>query len=158
MEQVLLVVQVIVTLALIAMVLLQRSDSDGFGLGSGGGGNLLSGRASANLMTRTTAILAALFIINSLVLSVMAAHNKPASIIDAIKAQEASTQADDAKVEAKTGAVPAAKDAKPAVPTAGATSQSKPVVTDETAPAAKPVKKAAKKVESTPAPAPAEEE
>ncbi|MFM9889925.1 MAG: preprotein translocase subunit SecG [Rickettsiales bacterium] len=88
MEQVLLVVHVIIATGLIGLVLLQRSESDGFGLGSGSNANLMSGRSAANLMTRATAIMAAIFIINSLVLSILASHHKPASIVDAIKAQQ----------------------------------------------------------------------
>lgn len=88
MEQILLVVQLLLATALIGMVLLQRSESDGFGLGSGSGNNFLSGRSSANLMTRTTAILAALFMLNSLALSIVASHRSGDSIVDAIVAPE----------------------------------------------------------------------
>ena len=135
MEQILLVVQVIIAAALIAMVLLQRSDTDGFGMGSGGGGNLLSGRAKANLMTRTTAILATLFILNSLALSIMASRHTPDSIIDTIEAEEAKSApavpVDGKKVDRKdVKAEPAAKNVAPVVPNA-----------DETKPAPKPVVK-----------------
>jgi preprotein translocase subunit SecG len=84
----LLVVHVIIAACLIGMVLIQRSESDGFGLGSGSNSNLLSGRSTANLMTRTTAILAALFIISSLALSVIAAHGGKQSIVTTIEDQE----------------------------------------------------------------------
>lgn len=141
MEQVLLVVQVLLAIALVGMVLLQRSDSDGFGLGSGGGSNLLSGRASANLMTRTTAIIAALFILNSLALSVIAAHGRPASIIDTINAQ----QADETKPVAGAPAVPLAgnADKKVAAPEATAPAQKPAVPAAESS--AEPVKKLPKK-------------
>ena len=89
MLQVLLIVQVLVAAALIGIILIQRSETDGFGLGSGGGSNFMSGRASASLLTRTTAILAALFIINSLVLSTMAARGHKSSIVDSVVEQEA---------------------------------------------------------------------
>lgn len=88
MEHVLLVIQVLVTMALIVMVLIQRSDSDGFGLSGGSGGNLLSGRASANLMTRTTAILAAIFMANALLLGVVAARGHKTSIVETIEQQQ----------------------------------------------------------------------
>lgn len=110
MEQVLLVIQVIVTLALIGIVLLQRSDSDGFGLGSGSGANLLSGRSAANLLTRTTAILAAVFIINSLALSILASQHQKSSLIDTL-------------AEAPATEAPVAEEVKkdaPSVPNAGA--------------------------------------
>lgn len=103
MEQVLLVVQVLLAMGLIGMVLIQRSDSDGFGL-SGGGSNLMSGRTAANAMTRITAIFAALFIINSLVLSVMAASGRAPSIIESL---EAPTEQGD-----KAPAVPLAQESK----------------------------------------------
>lgn len=90
MIQVLLVVQVLVAAALIGIILIQRSDTDGFGLGSGSGANFMSGRASANLLTRTTAILATAFILNSLVLSVLAARGHERSIVDAVVKQESS--------------------------------------------------------------------
>lgn len=129
MEHVLLVIHVIIAAALIGMVLLQRSETDGFGLGSGGGSGLLSGRAQANLMTRTTAILAALFIANSLLLSILAANHRPASVVDMIEQEQAKevlsapkvpNAGEDkkaAKAAAKTDAEPAAKEAveKPVV-------------------------------------------
>lgn len=105
MEHVLLVVQVLLSIALVAIILIQRSDMDGFGLGSGSGMNLLSGRATANLLTRTTAIIATLFIINSLVLSILASRESERSIVTEIKAQESTNQ----PVEPAPPAVPAAK-------------------------------------------------
>lgn len=83
MTTILLTVHVIIALALIGLVLIQRSDSDGFGLGSGSGANILSGRGKANFLTRTTAILATLFMLNSLLLGVIAARTgQQRSILD----------------------------------------------------------------------------
>lgn len=87
METVLLVVQVLICLALIIVVLIQRSESDGFGLGSGSGANLLSGRGTANLLTRTTAILAALFMVNSLLLSVIVSERSDSPLSDVLGVQ-----------------------------------------------------------------------
>jgi preprotein translocase subunit SecG len=104
MIQVLLVVQVLLAAALIGMVLIQRSDTDGFGLGSGSGNNFMSGRATANLLTRTTAILAALFMLNSLALSMLASHGRHTSIADTVVQQEESavpSVPDAAKEDAK---------------------------------------------------------
>ena len=130
MEQVLLVIQVLLAIGLIGMVLIQRSDSDGFGLGGGSGSNLLSGRSSANLMTRTTAIFAALFIINSLALSVIAANSRAPSIVESIVEQEAgkdkapAVPVDGERIQQKTGAdkTPAVQAEKtvPSVPAADA--------------------------------------
>ena len=86
MATVLLVIHVAICLALIVSVLLQRSE--GGALGIGGGGGMMSGRGTANLMTRTTAILAAAFFITSIALTILA--RGPASTeskIDSIKVE-----------------------------------------------------------------------
>ena len=68
-------------LALIGVVLLQRSEGGGLGIGGGGGGFMTS-RGTANVLTRATAILAGLFFATSLLLSILAGFNrKPTSII-----------------------------------------------------------------------------
>jgi preprotein translocase subunit SecG len=148
MEQVLLVVHVLIAVALIVMVLIQRSDSDGFGLGSGSGGNVLSGRASANLLTRTTAILAALFIINSLVLSVMAAHRGSSSIVETIEEQEKSSDGVPSVPKAGVDEKAATKDVRkntkeaPSVPAGdSATKNADDASADTSEEAAKPAKK-----------------
>jgi len=69
---VLLVLQAFVTLALIGVVLIQRSEGGGLGLGSSQGmGNFMTGRGTANLLTRTTAVLATIFMVLSLVLALL---------------------------------------------------------------------------------------
>jgi preprotein translocase subunit SecG len=69
---VLLIVHLFVTLALIGVVLIQRSEGGGLGIGSSQGmGSFMSGRGTANLLTRTTAILAAIFMALSLTLALM---------------------------------------------------------------------------------------
>ena len=88
MEHILLVIHVIIAAALIAMVLIQRSETDGFGMGSGSGANFMTGRATANLMTRTTAILATCFILTSLALGILASRSQEGSITDTISQQE----------------------------------------------------------------------
>lgn len=83
MYTILLVIHSIIVLFLIGMVLLQRSDSDGLsGLGGGGGNQFMTGRGAANFMTRTTAILATVFMLTSLILAVMASRMTSKSIID----------------------------------------------------------------------------
>jgi preprotein translocase subunit SecG len=72
MTTVLLIVHLFVTLALIGLVLIQRSEGGGLGIGSSQGmGAFMGGRGTANLLTRTTAILAALFFGLSLVLALL---------------------------------------------------------------------------------------
>jgi preprotein translocase subunit SecG len=69
---VLLIVHLFVTLALIGVVLIQRSEGGGLGIGSSQGmGSFMSGRGTANLLTRTTAILAAIFMLLSLTLALL---------------------------------------------------------------------------------------
>ena len=86
MAEILLVIQVMITLALVIIILLQQTSSDGLsglGGGSGGGHNFLSSRSSANLLTRTTAILATAFMVNSLVLAILASQGgREESILD----------------------------------------------------------------------------
>ncbi len=68
----LLVLHLLVTLTLIGTVLIQRSEGGGLGIGSSQGmGSFMSGRGTANLLTRTTAILAAIFMLLSLALAVL---------------------------------------------------------------------------------------
>jgi len=72
MTTVLLITHLFVTIALIGVVLIQRSEGGGLGIGSSQGmGSLMGGRGTANLLTRTTAILATLFFILSLTLALM---------------------------------------------------------------------------------------
>jgi preprotein translocase subunit SecG len=80
MQTVIIVIHLMVVAAMIGVVLLQKSEGGGLGIGSTGG--FLSSRGTANVLTRTTAILAATFFATSLVLSVLAGWDrKPHSII-----------------------------------------------------------------------------
>jgi preprotein translocase subunit SecG len=70
------VLHVFITLAMIGVVLIQRSEGGGLGIGTSQGmGAFMSGRGTANLLTRTTAILAALFFGISLTLALLAHGN-----------------------------------------------------------------------------------
>ena len=113
METILLVLHVIIAVALIGVVLVQRSESDGFGMGSGSNMNLMSGRASANLLTRSTAILATLFIVNSLALSIIASGSSQSSLVETIREQEAEDVAPAIPVDGEE-----VKESVPAVPEA----------------------------------------
>ena len=80
MQVVIVVIHLFVVAAMIGVVLLQKSEGGGLGIGSTGG--FLSSRGTANVLTRTTAILAATFFATSLVLSILAGWDrKPRSII-----------------------------------------------------------------------------
>ena len=81
MQTVLIVIHLMIVLALVGVVLIQRSE--GGGLGIGGGSGFMSARGTANALTRTTAILATLFFVTSLGLAVWARYeSKPTDILD----------------------------------------------------------------------------
>jgi protein translocase SecG subunit len=71
MANVLIVAYLLIVLALIAVILLQRSEGGGLGMGSSNANGLISVRGSANLLTRTTAILAALFFASAIALTIL---------------------------------------------------------------------------------------
>jgi preprotein translocase subunit SecG len=80
MQTFIIIIHLIVVSAMIGVVLLQRSEGGGLGIGSTGG--FLTSRGTANVLTRTTAILAALFFLTSLVLSILAGmERKPHSVL-----------------------------------------------------------------------------
>src|SRR6201985_2511171 len=69
---VLLIIHLFVTLALSGVVLIQRSEGGGLGIGTSQGmGSFMSGRGTANLLTRATAILATAFMALSLALALL---------------------------------------------------------------------------------------
>lgn len=109
MHDVLLVIQLLVAIALVAVILIQRTAQDGGGLAGGGStmGGMFTARGSANLLTRTTAVLATIFIVNSLALGILASskHDNQKSLVDQV---EQSTPVD-VKEEAPAPQVPLAK-------------------------------------------------
>ena len=72
MQTVLIVIHLLIVVALVAVVLLQRSE--GGALGVGGGSGFMTGRGQANVLTRATAILATLFFLTSLGLTLIARY------------------------------------------------------------------------------------
>ena len=109
MTTVLLVIHLLIAAAMVGVILIQRSEGGALGgLGGGTMGGMMTARGTANLLTRTTAILAACFIATSLVLAILAGHEKRGgSILDRPAAAPAEAPA----------AVPAAP-APPAEPAA----------------------------------------
>ncbi|MGB7770575.1 MAG: preprotein translocase subunit SecG [Pseudolabrys sp.] len=80
MQHVIIVIHLMLVLALIGVVLLQRSEGGGLGIGSTGG--FMTSRGTANVLTRAMAILAGLFFVTSLLLSILAGINrKPTSVL-----------------------------------------------------------------------------
>jgi preprotein translocase subunit SecG len=83
MATVLLIIHIMIALALIGVVLLQRSEGGALGIGGGGGGGgFMTGRGAANFLTRVTAGLAAAFFATSLILSLVASQPTQRSILD----------------------------------------------------------------------------
>ena len=129
MANVLIVIYLIIALALIAVILLQRSEGGGLGMGTSSGG-LISVRGSANLLTRTTGILAALFFATAIGLTVLAELDRgsqsvldtvgqgvegtsPTNVLDAMQ-QLQQQSAGDLPVPAATDTAPAATETAPA--------------------------------------------
>ena len=81
-----LVIHVMIAIALVGVVLLQRTEGGALGIGGGGGGggpgSLFSGRGAASLLTRTTAVLAASFMATSIILAILASGGGPRSVLE----------------------------------------------------------------------------
>lgn len=83
MENVVLTIHLLLALALIGVVLMQRSEGGGLGIGGGGGGGAMSGRSAATALSKVTWILAAGFLVTSLTLTVLATRAAQSdSVID----------------------------------------------------------------------------
>jgi len=110
MSTVILVIHVMLAIALVATVLLQRSEGGALGIGGGGMGGFMTGRATANLLSRTTAVLAACFMLTSLLLAYLGGvERKPTSILESPAATQPAQPA---------APEPAEKPAEPDVPIA----------------------------------------
>lgn len=94
MQTIIIVIHLLVVIALVATVLLQRSE--GGGLGIGGGSGFMSARGAANALTRTTSILAAAFFATSLALSLLARYQaQPTDILDRLPQTQGEQQQED---------------------------------------------------------------
>ena len=127
MANVLIVAYLLIVLALIAVILLQRSEGGALGIGGGGGGGgFMTARGSANLLTRTTAILATLFFATAIGLTVLSEVDRttsgileratatedgaaPTSVLDALNSLQGGTTSD-LPVPASDPAAPAGSD------------------------------------------------
>ena len=99
MDTVVLVIHLLIALGLVGAILIQRSEGGGLGMGGcGGGGGMggfMTGRATADLLTRTTAILAAAFMATSMILAIMATEGSDqGSILDQLQQNSGSTSED----------------------------------------------------------------
>lgn len=105
---VVLTIHLMIAAALIGVVLLQRSEGGGLGIGSSSG-SFMTGRGTANLLTRMTAALAAAFFVTSISLTLLAKQGaKPVSPLDTVPAKSGPvTPGAPAKSEAQTPSAPA---------------------------------------------------
>lgn len=78
MSTVILLIHVMIAMALVGVILLQRSEGGALGIGGGGGGGggFMTGRSAGNALTKTTAILATCFFVTSMTLSILASHQR----------------------------------------------------------------------------------
>jgi preprotein translocase subunit SecG len=80
---VLFIIHLLIAIALIGVVMLQKSEGGALGMGGGGMSGFMTGRSTANLLTRTTAILGAAFFATSILLVLLSqADRRPRSIMD----------------------------------------------------------------------------
>ncbi|HKU53746.1 MAG TPA: preprotein translocase subunit SecG [Rhizomicrobium sp.] len=108
MQTMLLVAELIIAIALIGFVLLQRSEGGALGMGGGGMGGLFTARGVADTLTRTTSVLAFLFFLTCIVLNVLALHGRDqSSILDSTPATT---------IPAKPAPAPSPLPAGPSVP------------------------------------------
>ena len=87
MTTILLTIHIMIAVALVGVVLLQRSEGGALGIGggAGAGGGFMTARGTANLLTRVTAFLAAAFFITSIGLAILAGNGRQApSIVDEV--------------------------------------------------------------------------
>jgi len=122
MATVIIVIHLMVVLAMIGVVLLQRSEGGALGIGGGGGGGFMTRRGAGNLLTRATGFLAASFFATSIVLTVIARlESRPVDILERLENQRVERPAPTAgeapggSADTPTPAVPA----PPAPPSGG---------------------------------------
>ena len=94
METLVLTIHILIAVALVAVILLQRSEGGGLGIGgSSSGGGFMTARGTANLLTRATTFLAIGFFATTVVLAILAGYsNEPASIVDELLQQTPAQQ------------------------------------------------------------------
>ncbi len=122
MESVILVIHLILALAIIGLVLLQRSEGGGIGIGGGGGmGAFASAQTTASALSRISAICVAGFFVTSLVLGVLAGtHHNRTSIMDQLDqpAAPVTAPAEAGTTEAAPADVPVVPPEQPSAPVA----------------------------------------
>ena len=96
MQQILLIVQILICVALVALVLVQqgRGADAGASFGGGASGSLFGARGAASFLSKVTAGLAALFFANSLGLAYISSHSvQRQSVVERVQAESVSETA-----------------------------------------------------------------
>ncbi len=117
MQTVLLVVHLFVALALVGVILMQRSEGGALGIGGGnsGPGSIFSARGVGSALTRMTAVLAVAFFATSIALTVLATRGGVGgSAFDSVQQPASQTNGQG------SGATPPATGAEPVLPNLGA--------------------------------------
>src|SRR5690349_11278252 len=114
MTTVLLVIHLMIAVALVGVILLQKSEGGALGMGGGGMSGFMTGRSTANLLTRTTAILAGLFFLTSILLAYFASATRTA--VDPLLQTPPAGQSAPATPAAPAPATPAPAQPAPAAP------------------------------------------
>ena len=114
METSVLVIHLIIALAIIGLVLIQRSSGGGLGIGGGGGmGDFASARGTANTLTKATTFFAFAFFVTSLTLAWLATNSGEQGVLDALEQSQIEILSDEAEIPS-----PVETPAEPEVPTA----------------------------------------
>jgi len=122
MSTVLLIIQLIISVILTGLILIQRSEGGALGIGGGGGGGLMSGRSATTSIARMTGIVGAIFVVNCLALSVVyQIETRDNLIIDDVTVSQPLT----APTDSSEGTVPLA-DETPAVETPATEAETAP--------------------------------
>ncbi len=112
----LIVIDILVCIALVGVVLLQRSEGGAFGMGGGPTG-LVTARGAGDLLTRTTWVLFALFLSLSVGLTLLGAHDRASSsVVERLKLQQANPNALSQPVLPPANTLPAAPAGGPGAP------------------------------------------
>ena len=113
----LLIVQALVATALVAVILMQRSEGGGLGVGGSSAG-LMTARGAADFLTRATSILGGLFIFLSILLAAIAGVTRESPTVDTSLVKEQPVAPVQQAPAAPAQQAPAGNDTAPAVPLA----------------------------------------
>ncbi|UDF02377.1 preprotein translocase subunit SecG [Asticcacaulis sp. AND118] len=122
---ILLSIQILIGIALVGLILVQRSEGGALGIGGGGaGGGFMSARGAGNFLTRSTSILAILFFANCVALTVVSnLDRRGSSVVDQVGA-------DNVTLDESQASAAAAAQAQQGQPGGASASSAAPSLTD----------------------------